>query len=190
MLRNRRGERLGRPAAPFHLDREEVRAPTDRPRAPGGVRGLARHFRIVDRNGNGALDPSEFFKVCALNRLPLSDDDVRLLFAHFDSDRSGEVAYDEFLRAVRGDREKALERWRETEAWRREHPWRATLSRPALIICWSFALPEKSPENVAAVRPSLNWSSTRRRASSVLIVIGTFTRSPTALARKSALTNM
>ena len=31
----------------------------------GGVRGLARHFRIVDRNGNGALDPSEFFKVCA-----------------------------------------------------------------------------------------------------------------------------
>ena len=37
----------------------------------GGVRGLARHFRIVDRNGNGALDPSEFFKVCALNRLPL-----------------------------------------------------------------------------------------------------------------------
>ena len=68
----------------------------------GGVRGLARHFRIVDRNGNGALDPSEFFKVCALNRLPLSDDDVRLLFAHFDSDRSGEVAYDEFLRAVRG----------------------------------------------------------------------------------------
>ena len=68
----------------------------------GGVRGLARHFRIVDRNGNGALDPSEFFKVCALNRLPLSDDDVRLLFAHFDSDRSGEVAYDEFLRAVCG----------------------------------------------------------------------------------------
>ena len=35
-----------------------------------------------------------------------------------------------FLCAVRGDREKALERWRETEAWRREHPWRATLSRP------------------------------------------------------------
>ena len=33
-----------------------------------------------------------------------------------------------FLRAVRGDREKALERWRETEAWRREHPWRAGLA--------------------------------------------------------------
>ena len=65
-------------------------------------------------------------------------------------------------------------------------PRAATLSRPALIICWSFALPEKSPENVAAVRPSLNWSSTRRRVG----VLTARSRSPTALARKSALTNM
>lgn len=58
--------------------------------------------QICDRNGNGRLDADEFDKCVTLNRLPLSPADRELLFAAFDRDRSGEIAYEEFLRELRG----------------------------------------------------------------------------------------
>ena len=58
--------------------------------------------QIVDVNRNGQLDLDEFEKCCRLNNLGLNDKDMKIIFVHFDRDRSGGISYDEFLRAVRG----------------------------------------------------------------------------------------
>ena len=71
-------------------------------RGAEGIRGLARHFKICDSNGNGTLDADEFTKCCRLNNLGLNNEEIGILFQAFDADRSGGVAYEEFLRAVRG----------------------------------------------------------------------------------------
>ena len=70
-------------------------------RGAEGIRGLARHFKICDVNGNGSLDAEEFEKCCRLNNLGLNREEMGILFSAFDADRSGGVAYEEFLRAVR-----------------------------------------------------------------------------------------
>lgn len=71
-------------------------------RGAEGIRGLSRHFRICDRNNNGLLDIDEFDKCCRINRLDLSQSERRKLFKFFDVDRNGSIAYNEFLRTVRG----------------------------------------------------------------------------------------
>lgn len=71
-------------------------------RGAEGIRGLARHFKICDTNKNGTLDQEEFQKCIRLNNLGLSSEETLLLMRHFDRDNSGDVGYEEFLRAVRG----------------------------------------------------------------------------------------
>ena len=41
-------------------------------RGAEGIRGLGRHFKIVDRNKNGYLDPEEFEQCCKINGLGLT----------------------------------------------------------------------------------------------------------------------
>ena len=71
-------------------------------RGAEGIRGLARHFKICDTNKNGTLDQDEFEKCIRLNNLGLSSEETQLLMRFFDRDNSGDVGYEEFLRAVRG----------------------------------------------------------------------------------------
>ena len=71
-------------------------------RGADGIRGLARHFRIVDRDHSGKLDRDEFIRLCSLNKLKLNASDVSLLWRAFDRDGSGEVCYEEFLAEARG----------------------------------------------------------------------------------------
>mmetsp|Transcript_72498 Transcript_72498/g.143977 ORF Transcript_72498/g.143977 Transcript_72498/m.143977 type:complete len:391 (-) Transcript_72498:608-1780(-) len=80
---------------------EKLRASLKR-RGAEGIRGLARHFKIVDRNNNKTLEQDEFEQACRINNLGLSTQDMQTLFYAFDKDRSGTVSYEEFLRAVRG----------------------------------------------------------------------------------------
>lgn len=75
-----------------------------------GVRGifsLGRLFRIVDDNNSKSIDLSEFSKVCNEYRLGFGPQDVKNLFNSFDSNRNGEIDYDEFLRGVRGEMNEA-----------------------------------------------------------------------------------
>ena len=58
--------------------------------------------QICDSDKSGQLDAEEFEKCCRLNNLGLNDKDMKIIFVHFDRDRSGGISYDEFLRAVRG----------------------------------------------------------------------------------------
>lgn len=80
---------------------EAVRAAL-RSRGAVGIKGLARNFKICDTDGSRKLDQSELAKCLRLCKLQLTEDEFGTLFAHVDSDGSGLVDYDEFLKAVRG----------------------------------------------------------------------------------------
>ncbi|KAJ0400082.1 hypothetical protein P43SY_003937 [Pythium insidiosum] len=66
-----------------------------------GFCGLSRRFRLMDEDGNGSLNLSEFRRAMRECDLELSDADLRLLFQFFDRDRSGSVDLNEFLVGVR-----------------------------------------------------------------------------------------
>lgn len=67
-----------------------------------GLAGLARNFRMCDRNQTQRLELDEFAKCVSLCKLELSADQIGKLFAHFDSDRSGSIDFEEFLKTLRG----------------------------------------------------------------------------------------
>lgn len=74
--------------------------------AKRGVRGimsLRRTFMIADDNGNKMISQDEFKKLIHDYRIPIDEKDVSSLFKEFDSDKSGEISYDEFLRGVIGE---------------------------------------------------------------------------------------
>jgi calcyphosin len=74
--------------------------------AKRGVRGimsLRRSFMIADDNNDKTIDFNEFKKLIKDYRIPVEDKDIKALFSEFDSDRSGSISYDEFLRGVCGE---------------------------------------------------------------------------------------
>ena len=56
----------------------------------------------MDDNNSLSLDVEEFTKACRDFRIDIPEREFGRLFSAFDRDGSGEVSYDEFLRAVRG----------------------------------------------------------------------------------------
>eukprot|EP00831_Metopus_contortus_P083065 TRINITY_DN9119_c0_g1_i1.p1 TRINITY_DN9119_c0_g1~~TRINITY_DN9119_c0_g1_i1.p1 ORF type:complete len:155 (-),score=43.27 TRINITY_DN9119_c0_g1_i1:266-730(-) len=72
-------------------------------RGARGIFGLQRVFKIVDDNNSRQLSLGEFKKVLREYRLKLSEAEGEELFRMFDRDHSGEIDYDEFLRAVVGE---------------------------------------------------------------------------------------
>lgn len=74
-----------------------------RKRSANGLRGLRRMFKTMDRNGNGTLSPIEFKYAMRDYGLPLSDIEVTQIVKYFDSNHDGQLSFNEFLRAIRGD---------------------------------------------------------------------------------------
>ena len=72
-------------------------------RGASGFVGLQRSFKIMDDDGSKALDKSEFKKAINDLQLGFSDGQCALMFSFFDSDNSGHIEYDEFLKTVRGE---------------------------------------------------------------------------------------
>lgn len=60
-------------------------------------------FKTMDRNGNGSLSPIEFKYAMRDYGLQLSDIEVTQIVKHFDTNRDGQLSFDELLRAIRGD---------------------------------------------------------------------------------------
>lgn len=56
----------------------------------------------MDDNNSRSLDTYEFTKAVKDYMLGFSDSEIRSLFTYFDTDRSGTIDYDEFLRTIRG----------------------------------------------------------------------------------------
>jgi Ca2+-binding EF-hand superfamily protein len=71
-------------------------------RGSRGFIGLQRQFKIMDDNNSRSLDKYEFTKAMTDYMLGFTEGEIQKLFAYFDVDRSGDIAFDEFIRAVRG----------------------------------------------------------------------------------------
>jgi Ca2+-binding EF-hand superfamily protein len=56
----------------------------------------------MDDNNSRSLDIYEFTKAVKDYMLGFSDSEIKVLYNYFDTDRSGSVDYDEFLRNLRG----------------------------------------------------------------------------------------
>lgn len=68
-----------------------------------GIMSLRRSFMIADDNNDKTIDANEFKKLIKDYRIQVEEKDIKSLFNEFDSDRSGSISYDEFLRGVIGE---------------------------------------------------------------------------------------
>ena len=70
-------------------------------RGASGILGLGRRFKIMDDDNSKSLDLSEYKKAMKEMQLNLNDQELRLLFDHFDADKGGTIDYEEFIQGVR-----------------------------------------------------------------------------------------
>ena len=68
-----------------------------------GICSIARNFRIIDENNSQTIDFYEFKQVCNMYNFGLDDAQLKIIFANFDSENTGEIDYDEFIRTIRGE---------------------------------------------------------------------------------------
>ena len=72
-------------------------------RGADGIAGLARKFRIIDDDGSGTLNESEFNKCMKECKTNFTEEENKELFKFFDQDAGGTITYDEFLGGLRGE---------------------------------------------------------------------------------------
>ena len=70
-------------------------------RGAHGFIGLQRKFRILDDDNSKSLSLAEFKKALKEMNFSLNDADLRMVFDHFDSDRSGYINFEEFIQGFR-----------------------------------------------------------------------------------------
>lgn len=70
-------------------------------RGANGIRGLARLFNIMDDDGSKKLNFDEFKKGIQEYGLGFSKEEIKDMFFAFDTDKSGQVDFDEFLIRLR-----------------------------------------------------------------------------------------
>lgn len=70
-------------------------------RSGGGILGLGKNFRIIDKDRSGQLNLSEFKLALSKFRVGLTPEEAEILFNHYDKDRSGSVRFEEFLSGLR-----------------------------------------------------------------------------------------
>lgn len=82
-----------------------IREVKDKLKAKGslGIRGIARAFKLLDNNGNGKIDQTEFYWGLKDIGISLNEEEAASVLKNFDRDGNGFVSFDEFLRALRGD---------------------------------------------------------------------------------------
>merc|ERR1712070_1022560 len=70
----------------------------------GGILGLSRNFRIIDRDGSGSLTIDEFKLAMKKFQVGFSDEESETLFNFYDSkgEGDGKLDFDEFLKGLRG----------------------------------------------------------------------------------------
>ena len=73
--------------------------------------GLQRKFKIIDDDGSGKIDIAEFTKAVKEHALGWTVGQIQQVFDHFDTDKSKNIDFDEFIVGVRGhlnDRRRQL----------------------------------------------------------------------------------
>eukprot|EP01137_Pigoraptor_chileana_P019051 Opistho-2@79522 len=95
-------KQMSKDEAVLEAARDQVRARIVA-RGGRGIVGIGRHFRSIDRNGDGCLDRGEFAKGLRDYGFKFDDKTLDVLFRSFDRDGSRTIEYDEFLRGVIGE---------------------------------------------------------------------------------------
>ena len=73
---------------------------------------LRKTFKYFDRDGSGAIDFNELNYALQLMGFTFTENQVLALFAHYDSDYSGEIGYNEFIgRLTDTDFEEVTDFW-------------------------------------------------------------------------------
>jgi Ca2+-binding EF-hand superfamily protein len=72
-------------------------------RGARGIIGLQRQFKIMDDDNSKSLNKYEFAKAMNDFMLGFNQSEVSVLFDYFDMSSDGQIGYDEFLRAIRGE---------------------------------------------------------------------------------------
>jgi Ca2+-binding EF-hand superfamily protein len=72
-------------------------------RGARGFIGLQRQFKIMDDDNDRGISYREFTKALKDYKIDLNDDESRAVFREFDTDGSGILSIDEFVRGVRGE---------------------------------------------------------------------------------------
>jgi Ca2+-binding EF-hand superfamily protein len=80
-------------------------------RGARGILGLGKLFKIMDDDRSGMLSLEEFTKAMKEYKLGIEDSDIQELSRYFDVDHSGQIHYDEFLRAARVSLEVEIKRF-------------------------------------------------------------------------------
>lgn len=74
-----------------------------RARGARGIVGLGKSFSIIDDNHSGSLDISEFAKAMRDYRVTEDAAELQAIIEIFDTDHSGQICYDEFVRTIVGE---------------------------------------------------------------------------------------
>lgn len=67
------------------------------------IRGVARMFKSIDKNGNRQIDMEELYYGLRALGLTLTEEEAFEVLKVFDKDKNGNISFDEFLRALKGD---------------------------------------------------------------------------------------
>ena len=68
-----------------------------------GIMAMRRAFMIADENDTKTLSLPEFIKFCHDYRMPITGKEINILFDEFDTNKTGQINYEEFISAFTGD---------------------------------------------------------------------------------------
>ena len=68
-----------------------------------GIMAMRRAFMIADENDSKTLSLPEFIKFCHDYRMPITGKEINILFEEFDTNKKGQINYEEFISAFTGD---------------------------------------------------------------------------------------
>ena len=72
-------------------------------RGSRGIMSIRREFMIADNDNSKTIDINEFKKFCHDYRIPLDENEIKLLFSELDINRNGKIDYEEFLKGMVGE---------------------------------------------------------------------------------------
>jgi Ca2+-binding EF-hand superfamily protein len=91
-------DNINKEISPIELFRTSIKK-----RGIRGIMAMRRAFIIADENDSKTLTLPEFIKFCHDYRIPISGKDINILFDEFDTNKNGEINYEEFVLAFTGE---------------------------------------------------------------------------------------
>ena len=91
-------DNINKEISPIELFRTSIKK-----RGIRGIMAMRRAFIIADENDSKTLTLPEFIKFCHDYRIPISGKDINILFDEFDTNKNGEIKYEEFVLAFTGE---------------------------------------------------------------------------------------